>query len=88
MYERIDAGERVRQRMSGAQHRIFNRQAGKASAELHFAAEDWRAADAGFAGHADPIAGMQERNFHELFTRLVNLAPAPVGLGEPWKRTA
>ncbi len=57
-------------------------------AELHFAAEDWAAADAGFAGHTDPIAGMHERNFNELFTRLVNLAPAPVGLGEPWKRTA
>ena len=57
-------------------------------AEAHFTAEDWARADAGFAGHDDPIAGMRERNFHELFTRLVNLAPAPVGLGEPWKKAS
>jgi hemerythrin-like domain-containing protein len=57
-------------------------------AELHFAAGDWAFVDAGFAGHLDPIAGMEERNFRDLFTRLVNLAPAPVGLGEPWKRSA
>lgn len=57
-------------------------------AEQNFTAADWAAADGGFAGHADPIAGMREQNFRELFTRLVNLAPAPVGLGEPWKKSA
>ncbi len=57
-------------------------------AELHFTAADWAVVDAGFSGHADPVAGMKERNFRELFTRLVNLAPAPVGLGEPWKKSA
>jgi hemerythrin-like domain-containing protein len=55
-------------------------------AELHLTAEDWEHVDAGFGGHLDPIAGMEERNFRELFTRLVNLAPAPVGLGEPWRK--
>jgi hemerythrin-like domain-containing protein len=57
-------------------------------AELHLSAADWKDVDDGFAGNLDPIAGMQERNFRELFTRLVNLAPAPVGLGEPWEKIA
>jgi hemerythrin-like domain-containing protein len=55
-------------------------------AERTLVPEDWAIVDDGFAGNLDPIAGMQEKNFRELFTRLVNLAPAPVGLGEPWKQ--
>lgn len=55
-------------------------------AELTLTPEDWREVDAGFAGHVDPLEGLQERDFRELFTRLVGIAPAPVGLGEPWKR--
>ena len=54
-------------------------------AQRHLTAEDWKAIDAAFAANADPIAGMQERDFDKLFTRIANLAPAPVGLGEPWK---
>jgi hemerythrin-like domain-containing protein len=55
-------------------------------AERTLAPEDWAEVDAGFAGNADPLQGLEERNFRELFTRLVGIAPAPVGLGEPWKR--
>lgn len=33
----------------------------------------------------DPIAGMHERDFEKLFSRIVSLAPEPVGLGERWK---
>lgn len=55
-------------------------------AEKQLTAEDWAYVDAGFAGNVDPLQGLQERNFRELFTRLVGIAPAPVGLGEPWKR--
>lgn len=57
-------------------------------AERHLVPEDWTAIDAAFAGNADPIAGMRERDFEQLFSRIANLAPAPVGLGEPWKKTA
>jgi len=28
---------------------------------------------------------MYEKDFRALFTRIVNLAPTPVGLGERWK---
>lgn len=55
-------------------------------AQRHLTAGDWKAIDAAFAANADPIAEVQERNFDKLFSRIANLAPAPVGLGEPWKR--
>ena len=32
-------------------------------------------------GNHDPIADLRERDFEQLYTRIVNLAPAPVGLG-------
>jgi hemerythrin-like domain-containing protein len=54
-------------------------------AQRHLTAEDWKAIDAAFAANIDPVAGMQERDFDKLFSRIANLAPAPVGLGEPWK---
>jgi len=53
-------------------------------AERHLTPEDWLVIDAAFAANRDPIAGMQERDFEALFTRIVNLAPQPVGLGERW----
>jgi hemerythrin-like domain-containing protein len=57
-------------------------------AERHLQAEDWKAIDAAFSANADPMAGMRERDFEQLFTRIANLAPAPVGLGDPWKKSA
>ena len=57
-------------------------------AERHLEPEDWKAIDAAFAANTDPIAGMRERDFDQLFSRIANLAPAPVGLGEPWKKSA
>ena len=54
-------------------------------AQTYLTAEDWKAIDAAFAANADPVAGLHERDFSKLFTRIANLAPAPVGLGEPWK---
>jgi hemerythrin-like domain-containing protein len=57
-------------------------------AERHLEPEDWKAIDAAFAANTDPIAGMRERDFEQLFTRIVNLAPAPVGLGDPWAKPA
>lgn len=57
-------------------------------AERHLQAEDWKAIDAAFAANSDPIAGMHEHHFQQLFSRIANLAPAPIGLGEPWKKAA
>ena len=47
-------------------------------------AEDWAAVDAAFAENTDPVAGVGERSFRQLFSRIAHLAPAPVGLADPW----
>ena len=52
----------------------------------HLIADDWRAIERAFAANRDPIADIEERDFQKLFTRIANLAPAPVGLGDPWKK--
>jgi hemerythrin-like domain-containing protein len=54
-------------------------------AEKALLAEDWADIEAAFAGNQDPIADLREMDFNALFQRIVNLAPAPVGLGDPWK---
>ena len=57
-------------------------------AERHLTPEDWSAIDAAFAGNEDPISDLRDDDFRRLFSRIVSLAPAPVGLGEPWRRAA
>ena len=43
---------------------------------------DWDEIDAAFLGHVDPMLGAKvEARYDELFTRIVNLAPPPIGLG-------
>jgi hemerythrin-like domain-containing protein len=55
-------------------------------AERHLTPEDWRAIDEAFDSNRDPIAGIRERDFEALFTRIVNLAPEPVGFGRRWQK--
>jgi hemerythrin-like domain-containing protein len=51
-------------------------------AERALTEEDWREIDAAFAGNADPLIGKEVgRDFQRLFKRIVNIAPAPIGLG-------
>lgn len=57
-------------------------------AEKHFTADDWRAVDRAFQANQDPIAEIEERDFQKLFSRIASLAPAPVGLGDPWKKVS
>ena len=54
--------------------------------EKHLSADDWRAIDRAFKANEDPIAQIEERDFQKLFSRIANLAPAPIGLGDEWKR--
>ena len=46
--------------------------------------EDWNALDAAFAANCDPLTGKYPRDpvYDRLFTRIVMLAPAPIGLGQ------
>jgi hemerythrin-like domain-containing protein len=57
-------------------------------AERYLTARDWEAIDRAFDVNRDPIAGIRERDFQALFSRIVNLAPEPVGLGERWPRVS
>ena len=57
-------------------------------AEKHLTEADWRWIEDAFAGNRDPIADLRERDFEQLYHRIVNLAPAPVGLGEAWQKTS
>jgi hemerythrin-like domain-containing protein len=55
-------------------------------AERKLKPEDWRAIGEAFAGNRDPIADLREQDFEKLYTRIVSLAPAPVGLGASWNK--
>ncbi|HEY8623085.1 MAG TPA: hemerythrin domain-containing protein [Casimicrobiaceae bacterium] len=51
-------------------------------AEKYLSVGDWEAIDAAFLGHTDPMFGAEAgAKFDALFTRIVNLAPPPIGLG-------
>jgi hemerythrin-like domain-containing protein len=52
-------------------------------AEKHLTEADWHALNAAFATNQDPLNTRVPRNpqFDRLFTRIVMLAPSPVGLG-------
>ena len=49
-------------------------------------AEDWRAIGDAFAGNADPIADLREADLAQLYTRIVGMAPSPIGLGVRWEK--
>jgi hemerythrin-like domain-containing protein len=55
-------------------------------AEKHLTAADWEAIAKEFRSNSDPVAGVEEKNFGQLFSRIAALAPAPIGLGDPWKK--
>ena len=51
-------------------------------AEKLFTAEDWAAIDRAFGENVDPLErDRDEKNFRKLFSRIVNLAPPPIGVG-------
>src|SRR5208283_818679 len=51
-------------------------------AKAHLTAGDWEAIDAAFLGHSDPLLGVDAgAKYEALFSRIVNLAPPPVGVG-------
>ena len=45
-------------------------------------AQDWAGIGAAFASHRDPLLGVTRRTeYEQLFTRITNLVPTPLGLG-------
>lgn len=53
-------------------------------AERMLSADDWLELDEAFAANRDPLIGHEpEPDYRSLFTRIVNVLPAPIGLGPP-----
>jgi hemerythrin-like domain-containing protein len=51
-------------------------------AERTLTPEDWQGIDAAFRANEDPIGGLDSgREYRELFRRIANLAPPPIGVG-------
>ena len=51
-------------------------------AERYLTDEDWASIDSAFLDHDDPMLGVETSDgFRELFKRIVNLAPPPIGVG-------
>jgi hemerythrin-like domain-containing protein len=52
------------------------------AAEQHLLPEDWAELDAAFACNRDPLTGHEpDDEYRPLFTRILNMAPAPIGVG-------
>jgi hemerythrin-like domain-containing protein len=52
------------------------------AAEETLTPQDWASIDAAFAANADPLSGIDaSREMRELFRRIANLAPPPIGIG-------
>lgn len=47
---------------------------------------DWGEIEAAFAANSDPAAGADGPRFRNLFSRIVNLAPPPIGVGPLFPR--
>jgi hemerythrin-like domain-containing protein len=68
--------ERYWDHMSKEEERVFP------LAEKLFTRSDWEAIDKAFQANADPLANdRNERDFRKLFSRIVSLAPPPIGVG-------
>lgn len=54
----------------------------------HLQSGDWEAINAGFSANKDPVAGVPEKEFELLFSRIASIAPDPIGFGKRWKKPA
>lgn len=53
-------------------------------AERQLTDEDWGVVKDAFSAHADPLLGKEKGDeFDELFSEIVRMTPAPIGLGAP-----
>jgi hemerythrin-like domain-containing protein len=83
---RRDAFEEAAQRYAGAymHHLAVEETQVLPAARDHFTDADWIDLDAAFAANKDPLTGHAAPDeYRALFSRIVSLAPAPIGLGDP-----
>ncbi|MBE7420153.1 MAG: hemerythrin domain-containing protein [Ideonella sp.] len=81
---RRDAFEHAVQRYSGAylHHMAVEETQLLPAAREHLSAAEWVELDAAFATHRDPMAGHPAPDeYRALFSRILSMAPAPIGLG-------
>jgi hypothetical protein len=46
--------------------------------------QDWAVVKDAFSAHGDPLLGKEKGDeFNELFSEIVRMTPAPIGLGDP-----
>ena len=58
-------------------------------AQQYLTVDDWQVIDAAFVGNTDPLLGAEAGvQYQDLFRRIVNLAPPPIGVGPVVSRTA
>jgi len=63
------------------EHMALEEQEVLPAAQQHFSPEDWAALDAAFAANRDPLTGHDPSDdYRPLFSKIVNNAPAPIGL--------
>lgn len=56
-------------------------------AERVFSEQDWGDMAAAFEANNEPLGDLRTTDFKALFQRILNLAPAPIGLGDRWQRS-
>ncbi|MFO1361791.1 MAG: hemerythrin domain-containing protein [Burkholderiales bacterium] len=57
------------------------------AAQQALSAADWAELDAAFGSNADPLVGRQAgAEFDALLRKIVEIVPAPYGMGAPWPR--
>lgn len=81
---RRDAFEQAVQRYVGAylHHMAIEETQVLPAVRERFSAADWVALDAAFGANRDPLTGhTAPEEYRALFSRIVSLAPAPIGLG-------
>jgi len=81
---RRDAFEQAVQRYVGAylHHMAVEETQVLPAAREHFTEADWVELDAAFSANKDPLTGhAASEEYRALFSRIVSMAPAPIGLG-------
>jgi hemerythrin-like domain-containing protein len=81
---RRDVFEQAVQRYVGAylHHMAVEETQVLPAAREHFSAADWAQLDAAFSDNKDPLTGHPASDeYRALFSRIVSMAPAPIGLG-------
>jgi hemerythrin-like domain-containing protein len=59
------------------------------AAQARLSAQDWGELDAAFTARRDPLTGYEpEEDYREVFRRIVDNAPAPIGLGPAMRKAA